>query len=194
MPTWRKWIEGATWSSHNKDECKEEFLHTQYLREYNNLLKDKDLSKVLEENNMRLIFYPHYEMSPYIDLFETNSNDIIIADKDHYDVQSLLKESNLLITDYSSVAFDFAYMRKIVIYYQFDQEKYYKNHYQKGYFDYRENGFGPITTSVDELIIQIKDYVNGNLDIDEYLERSKSFFPLYDANNCARHYEEIIKI
>ena len=45
--------------------------------------------------------------------------------------------------DYSSIAFDFAYMKKPLIYYQFDQDKYYTNHFAKGYFDCERDGFGP---------------------------------------------------
>lgn len=43
-----------------------------------------------------------------------------------YDVQQLLKESLLLITDYSSVFFDMMYMNKPVIFYQFDENQYRK--------------------------------------------------------------------
>ena len=45
--------------------------------------------------------------------FQTSSDNIILADWKNYDIQELLKESAFLITDYSSVFMDFAYMRKI---------------------------------------------------------------------------------
>lgn len=191
MPTWRKWIDGSTWHSGSLEDNRKKFIKTDYFNKYNDLLNNIELNEILEEKNYKLIFYPHYEMSLYIDLFKTNSKNIIIADKEHYDVQQLLKESEVLITDYSSVAFDFAYMRKLVIYYQFDQEIYYKNHYQKGYFNYESDGFGPVFTDVDKLVTMINNYINKNVEIDEYINKSKKFFPIYDSNNCDRHYRAI---
>lgn len=52
------------------------------------------------------------------------SKEIEIAKFKDYDVQQLLIELRILITDFSSVFFDFAYMKKPVIYYQFDRDKY----------------------------------------------------------------------
>ena len=60
-------------------------------------------------------------------------NFYVIADFDNYDVQQLLIDSRLLITDYSSVAFDFAYMKKKTIYCQFDLEKYRSEQYGIGF-------------------------------------------------------------
>src|SRR5699024_8577370 len=44
------------------------------------------------------------------------------------DVQFLLKQSSMLITDYSSVAFDFAFLHKPVAYYQFDDHRFARPH------------------------------------------------------------------
>lgn len=44
-------------------------------------------------------------------VFKTESKHVKIADWEHYDVQQLLKESAFLITDYSSIFNDFAYMK-----------------------------------------------------------------------------------
>ncbi|SUM33873.1 galactosamine-containing minor teichoic acid biosynthesis protein [Staphylococcus gallinarum] len=41
-------------------------------------------------------------------------------------VQSLLIEHDLLITDYSSVSFDFTYMNKPVIFYHFDVKRFFR--------------------------------------------------------------------
>ena len=74
--------------------------------------------------------------------FPIFSDRIIIADM-KYDVQQLLKESLLLITDYSSVFFDMMYMNKPVNFYQFDEKQYRKSHYKEGYLNYQN--VGPVT-------------------------------------------------
>lgn len=49
-----------------------------------------------------------------------------------------------MVTDYSSVAFDFAYMKKSLVYAQFDREAFFEGQtYDEGYFNYETDGFGP---------------------------------------------------
>ena len=106
-------------------------------------------------------------------------------------------ESKILITDVSSVFFDFAYMRKPVIYYQFDREHYIKDHYDftKGYFDYDTMGFGEIASSLNELINEIETCIDHDCKLEEkYNKQVDWFFELHDQNNCERIYQEIQKI
>lgn len=190
MPTWRQWIPGATWSN-NIQDCREIFFNSQYYKTFNNLINNYELINLLEKNNYELIFYPHFEMQGYIDLFKSKAKNIVIARKDDYDVQTLLKESKILVTDYSSVAFDFAYMRKPVIYYQFDSKKYYENHYQNGYFIYEEQGFGPVVELEGEVINSIKKYLYNRSYYGKYINKSEDMFCIYDKHNCNRHYSII---
>lgn len=189
MPTWRQWfgMDG------NNVVSSEEFVKSDYFKAYNSIINNKKLSNMLKSNSMKIIFYPHNEMQRYLHLFKSNFDNVIVANKEYYDVQNLLKESEILITDYSSIAFDFAYMKKPVIYYQFDDIEYYSNHYAKGYFDYKKDGFGPLVKNIEELVKLLKnlDEVKNNK---IYLERMYSFFKIHDCDNCKRHYEEIIKL
>lgn len=189
MPTWRAWFGGSTWGGNNDDE----FLKSEYYKRYESLINNNELIKYLEENDMYLVFYPHHEMQRYLKYFNTNYKRVKIADADNYDVQKLLKESMVLITDYSSIAFDFAYMRKPVIYYQFDKEEYFNKHYQKGYFDYERDGFGKVAIS-EEVLVSVLVDILGNKGEFRYISRAKAFFPLYDNENCKRHYNEIKRI
>lgn len=193
MPTWRQWIPSSTWKSENLEECREIFLKSEYFDRYNSLINNQELIDLLEQYNLELIFYPHYEMQVYVDLFKTQYDRVVIARKDEYDVQQLLKESKILITDYSSVAFDFAYMRKPVIYYQFDNDIYYKDHYQKGYFDYEEHGFGPVVYECKNLIKELYRFLSHNNSKNIYVDRLTHFFSLYDQNNCKRIFNAIEK-
>ena len=192
MPTWRQWIPSMTWSKNNKDECITAFLESEYYKKFNELINDNKIKDILDKNDMRLIFYPHHEMQGYIELFENNSDRVVIARENEFDVQQLLKESKILITDYSSVAFDFAYMRKKLIYYQFDKSEYNNKHYSKGYFDYEKYGFGPVVDSLNELMYKLKKHID--IENKSYLNRIEKFFLLYDLNNSYRIYKEIRKI
>ena len=183
MPTWRMYITEEN-----------DFLQSEYFQQWNQILQNKHLADYLEKNDLSAVFYPHYEIQKYLHLFHSETERIILADFASYDVQTLLKESKLLVTDYSSVFFDFAYMRKPVVYFQFDQEGFFDKHYKRGYFSYHEMGFGPVTENVESTIdAMIRSAESGFLPTDTYRKRMEAFFPLYDQKNCDRIYQCIIE-
>ena len=186
MPTWRVYL---------KTLNKKALPQSDYFKHWNGVLTNRDLINELEKNNINLVFYPHYEMQPYIKGFHTVSPRIKIAEFKKYDVQTLLKESAFLVTDYSSIFFDFAYMQKPLAYYQFDFDKFTKEHYKQGYFDYNTAGFGPVFKTESELVeYLVKKITDGFAQDDCYKARCKDFFPLRDQNNCQRIFEEIAKL
>lgn len=182
MPTWRMFL---------TDE--KEVLDSLYFKCWKQLLEDARLNQYMEETKTELIFYPHFELQKYLRLFDIKSNNVKIADFEHYDVQTLLKESKLLITDYSSVFFDFAYMRKPVIYFQFDREEFFGKHYEKGYFDYDTMGFGDVCFDVESAVDSVLKSAKKSFMLEQkYKDITEEFFPLNDTNNCERIYERII--
>ena len=101
----------------------------------------------------------------------------------------------LLVTDYSSVFFDVAFLRKPVVYYQFDEEEFRKYHYQKGYFDFRRDGFGPVCTTQEALLGALMESFENGMEMQtEYAQRTERFFPLHDGNNCRRTFEAIARL
>lgn len=194
MPTWRNWIGVHTTKSKLYDDVSK-FENTEYFKKWSEFLNDKEIINNLEKNNLKIIFYPHANMQKYINKFISKSKNIIIADNKKYDVQTLLKESSLLITDYSSVFMDFGYMRKPIIYYQFDKNKYRSGHLKEGYFKYERDGFGLVAENLKMVKIKLFDYIENNFEIEnEYLKREKEFFELYDTENCKRNYLAIKEI
>jgi len=180
MPTWRSW-------------CNIDFEKSQYFKCWMGFLNDKKLLKALDEHNVKLVFYPHFELQKHIHLFKSESENVFIASFADYDVQSLLKESALLITDYSSVHFDFAYMKKPTIYYQFDSERFFSEHYGRGFFDYKTMGFGKVCDEHGEFVDEVVSFMNESFVLEtEYAERIEDFFPLHDTKNCERIYNVII--
>ena len=102
-----------------------------------------------------------------------------------------------MVTDFSSVFFDFAYMGKPVIYYQFDRERYIREHYDftKGYFSYDAMGFGPVCFDAENLIKQIEASIQSGFAQEQaYADRTEQFFPLRDTQNCDRIYNAIQKM
>lgn len=186
MPTWRKWL----------DDSQKKFINSDYYLAYAEFLKNKELIQYLRQNNYKLIFYMHYKMQPFVESFRAFENDVVtIADKNNYDVQNLLMTSKLMITDYSSVYFDFAYMNKPVVYYQFDEKQFRSNHYAEGYFSYKEDGFGPCFDNCDDLRRYIIKMIDEQCrQPEKYEMRVKEFFDLHDNHNCERTYNALKKL
>src|SRR5699024_4732034 len=119
----------------------------------------------------------HRNFEKYLHLFESSSSLIEIAETYSFDIQDLIIESDLLITDYSSVSIDYAYMKKPVFYYQFDKNEFKTKHLNNGYFSYENDGFGPVSESLSSLMKELIDSEKNNFEIDDnYIKRSKKFF------------------
>ncbi len=185
MPTWR----GADYPRG------EQFYGTAFYRQFQSLLENPRLVSLLEERDLRLVFYPHIELQDELDKFRPASERIILAGWKDYDVQTLLMRCSLLVTDYSSVFFDAGYMEKPVIYYQFDMEDFRKYHYQEGYFSAEKHGFGPVASTEEALINAIYECAGNDFRMEEkYRDRLKAFFPVRDGKNCERVYEAVSRL
>ena len=99
----------------------------------------------------------------------------------------------MLVTDYSSVAFDFAYLRKPILYTQFDRDEFFSGkHLRRGYFDYERDGFGEIEYDLDSTVSRIVEYMkNGCALKEKYNERINGFFAYCDTNNSERAFNAI---
>lgn len=191
MPTWRDWIAKPVSASYKFDDISD-FKNTEYFKVYHSLLNNKQLREKLVQNDITLIFYPHKHMQKFVSNFESDFQNIVIADWHKYEVPTLLMESALLITDYSSVAFDFAYMGKPVLYYQFDLEKLREGHYQQGYFSYENDGFGKLCINEQEIVDSICNEIDSKFELEKkYEKRITDFFTLRDNKNCERNFNAV---
>ena len=185
MPTWRDWVAKTI----NDDS---EFMETAFFKAWYSFLHNSELQEYLKKNECSLVFYPHRQMHKYISFFKTDCSSIIVPDFKTVGVQELLIESAFLITDYSSIYFDFAYMEKPLIYYQFDYKEYREKQYQEGYFSYEKDGFGEICWNESTLIDKIKEYCSNDFGLKkEYKDRINSFFTFHDDKNCERNFNAI---
>jgi len=149
---------------------------------------------LLEKYDYNIRFCPHPNVWCQIEDFD--EGDRVTLLKDDIDYQEEFRKNKLLITDCSSVFFDFGYLNKPIIYYQFDMEDFYeKQIYDKGYFNYERDGFGPVCSDKETLIKLLEEYLKKDCKIeDKYSKIIKKTFKYNDNNNCERVYDEIIKL
>ena len=190
MPTWRSWLGRET----NRLSKQESFTETEFYKNWNGLLNDKEFIDFIEANNIKVKFYPHINMQKYLSCFKPGSSNIELVSADT-DIQKMLKESALMITDYTSATMDFALLKKPIIYFQFDQKEYREKQYTEGYFDYEKDGFGPVTKNIKGTVSSIRNSWGGKSFKNEpvFTNRASAFFKNENSKqtNCQKIYESI---
>ncbi|WP_254343189.1 CDP-glycerol glycerophosphotransferase family protein [Neisseria subflava] len=195
MPTWRSSIVG-TYISGTERTRNPDFMKTNYARHWHGFMNHTIL-KELNDQGYQIVFAPHPSIQEYMDEF-TVPDFIKIYSYSEGNIQSVFQNTSILITDYSSVAFDVAYLNKAILYYQFDYDEVFSsgNHtYQKGYFDYNRDGFGAVAYNETELLAALKDLVDNQAKVpDLYQTRINKTFQFRDSNNCERVYQAILDL
>lgn len=179
IPTWRDWLINI-----------EQIEYSEYLKRINQLLNSSNIKNIVNDGN-EVIFCLHPNMQPFIDSFNVPSYITSIKQGD-VDVQKLIQESKLMITDYSSVAFDFSFLNKPVIYYQFDKDKFLGK--QPSHIDIENELPGTIVNNQQDLEKQLKKMIMNNYQIDKNVEmKANQFIKYHDQYNSQRIFEAVQK-
>lgn len=200
MPTWRRWLDPKRQPMtifKPPQDARLNFRSSTYFKAISALIHHPELRQVLAEAGYELIFYPHPQMQQFTNVFDEPRHPVRICSAEEHDLGELIRKSHLLVTDFSSVTFDFAYMGRSTIYYQFDEQQFFAGIHdsQKAYFDLHEDGFGPVAATPDDVISEIARLTQGVQQGNQppmpskYKQRADSFFRFQDEQNCARIFE-----
>ncbi|MFJ6214289.1 CDP-glycerol glycerophosphotransferase family protein [Streptomyces sp. NPDC092296] len=188
MPTWRTWLASPS-SAQGAIAAAARFEGSAFHTFMAELFASETLRDALTRNGYTFEFLPHYEMHELTrHMLPEGDSRFRFVDQTTTAVQDALRQCDLFVTDWSSVAFDVAYLGTPMVYAQFDAEEFWSGrHYRKGYFDAREQGFGPVAATVEETADAIARYLDGGCVREaEYTARAEAFFPHRDQNNSAR--------
>ncbi|MEV0728466.1 CDP-glycerol glycerophosphotransferase family protein [Polymorphospora sp. NPDC050346] len=186
MPTWRTYL--VTPSYNKAARPRVAFQGSAYQVFLSELFGSERLRQALRGHGYVLEFLPHYEMRSLLTDVVPADDCFAMADQTTRTVQDALRQCDLFITDYSSTAVDVAYLGTPLIYTQFDAEEFFTiGGYKKGYFDAREDGFGPVAETAEETVDAIVRYLENRCVREEkYSRRAADFFAVQDRNNCQR--------
>ena len=147
------------------------------------------VSKILKKQNAVLVLKPH--MMTVVDKLY-NADNIILADKD-IDIYCILPFTDVLITDYSSVMFDYALLNRPILFFTYDLD-FYKENLRDFYFDINTVP-GPLIETTEELIAFIKN--NSKEDyFEKYNTKYQAFKETYnefDKGNSCKSVVELVK-
>lgn len=163
-----------------------------FLTATRSFLNSPKLRALLRNSGTSLIVHLHPEMSVLeskLDIFEDFS---LYIDRGNGSTHALLETSNLLITDYSSVSWDFFLLGKPIIFYRFDIENYETS--RGSYLDLRENLIGEVVINKDGLITAIEKYIKSG-----FKEKTSGAYKdkvrFYNKGSaCLRIFEELMKL
>ncbi len=193
MPTWRREFRELI-GRHGRKLALRQFRETEYYQVFDALLQSPALHNLLERFDYKLVFYLHSGAKDFLEAFSANSPRVHIAAPEQNDIQALLKESHIMITDYSSVAFEFVYMEKPLLYLLPDAD-FFDKHVKPAYFDLERDGLGPVTRNASDAVHELQALLERQGQAEPvYAERIKGFYPPKDAGACERTFQTITKM
>ena len=140
------------------------------------------------ENEYIVLFRPHYFIANAFNFEKYNGFVYDVSKID--DINELYIITDILITDYSSVFFDFANLKRQIIFYMYDLE-HYKNESNGFYIDLEELPGEIVQTQgeLEEVIKKSKEFKFN----DKYKKFNNKYNYLDDGNASERVVREIIK-
>ena len=157
---------------------------------FGNGFNPKSFNRFLRDNEILFVIKIHpNEVEMYKD--ELNYSNIVFwEDRDIY---PFLSNFDILLTDYSSIYFDFLILNRSIIFTPFDFQEYSK--LNGFYYDYDSVTPGPKAKDWDDVINHIQDILHG---IDKYKEKrsmiNRNFNKYQDGENSERVFQEIMKV
>lgn len=185
MPTWRSYLVAPSYSRNRSDPGT--FTGSRFETFYASLLNDPRLNAFLSKSGYSVDFVPHYEVAGHFANLVAPDGNVRIVSDGGATIQQLLRDSQLLVTDYSSVQFDAAYLGIPLVVALFDEDEFYARHYPRGWFDHATDGLGPVGRTVDEVVDHLIDYIERKCVREQiYSDRADHFFAHRDAKNSER--------
>src|SRR5699024_10375081 len=110
-----------------------------------------DLGRLKKElgNDYIIVLRLHYLVAENLDL--TGYENFVYDFSYHEDIRELYLIADMLITDYSSVFFDYANLRRPMLFYVYDIEDY-RDNLRGFYFDFESKAPGLLVKTTEEII------------------------------------------
>ncbi|WP_153731694.1 CDP-glycerol glycerophosphotransferase family protein [Sporosarcina obsidiansis] len=183
MFTWREWL---------FDLSEEEFQESAYFQATMGLLQSKTLQSIMIDHQIELRVILHPFMKKYENYFRRDGylkEQMSFFSFDEILIMDELNEADMLITDYSSISWDFLYMNKSIIFYTFDQSEFLAN--RGSYLDLDKDLFGYKGNTEEEVLAYLSEVVNEKRYENPYFDKAPTYIDFFDQLNCERLANEL---
>ncbi len=145
-----------------------------------------DIDKISKNIDSDTIF--GLKMHPFVkDFPDVSRYDNIVDMSDYEEINDILIITDILITDYSSIVFEYSLLERPMIFYADDKDIYEKE--RDFYYNYENMVPGPIINNTNDLLDAIKDE---EFDKNRVIEFKNKFFDYVDGNASKRFVDTII--
>lgn len=191
MPTWRKRLSGPQEPGSNTRAKNPDFLDSDYAKSWIDLLSSPALRELAAREGKRIVFMPHPNLEPYLSDFDLPP-EVEVRGYAEANVQDVLARGSVMISDYSSIAFEAAFLDMPLVYFQFDAATFFDGTHvgRRGYFDYDRDGFGPVAATAADVIDALRVIAEDDFhSAPRFTARSAKAFVTRDELNCQRVFD-----
>lgn len=193
MPTWRRNLVDFTGEATSNRPLVPGFWESSFGTAWRSFLADPALAEAARRTGRRIVFVPHPIVQGAL-ADHPLPDHVEVRTFDEVDIQATIASAGVLVTDYSSNAFEAAYLQTPVVYFQFDQEEFFGggHAYTKGPWSYADDGFGPVLTTASDAVRAVVDLVDREFSPDPaFAQRMSTTFPHRDGRCCERTWAAI---
>lgn len=191
MPTWRGSLSDERSRGLNEVERVAHVRASAFGTQWRIAMNHPRLRALADRYGLQVAFMAHQNLVPVIEALGLPPwMQVFAAGRDKF--QPLLCRSVALVTDYTSVAFDMALLRRTVFYYQPDREAFYggDHNWRPGFFDYDRDGFGPVALEAETLFGHIEAFAARDCRPEaQFLERMERLMPHPARPSCELVFE-----
>lgn len=150
---------------------------------FNLKLDLQDMQKRLGDEYV-VVLRMHYLIAEHIDV--SGMEDFVYNLSNYEDIAELYVISDILITDYSSVFFDYGNLRKPILFFTYDIDKY-RDTLRGFYFDFAKEAPGPLLKTSEEVVCAIENIEEIEKQYEAKFEKFYNMFCHIDDGNAARN-------
>lgn len=179
-----------TWNFNNHSLHPDDFHRTQSVQQINDLIADSKLLSYLQERGVTLKVKLHPNLTDRYDAF-CFSERVIMTNESY---QELIGASDLVFTDYSSVALDAAFASVPIAFYQPNSKEFYKDQIYHQRLNYSDIKLGPVFQKRQSLVSYIVNEAY-RFDRKSFESTTERFFESVDRESiCVSILEKILAL
>lgn len=184
MMTWREWL---------FDLSEEEFLNSAYFKNTYGIVTHEGIRNLLSMNgiHMQIVLHPFMKnFAKHFSGLTDAGSGMEFTDTQHSSIEQGIENNDMLLTDITSVSWDFLYLNKPIIFNVFDREEYIEK--RGSYLDLVNDLYGYRADSIEEVYKHLKNIVENNITTNEWYPEAPRFIDYFDQDNCKRLTERVL--
>lgn len=192
-PTWRHWLLAPLAPGSQRRNVVSGFRESEFASRWREVLESDVWKSADWASDLEIVFLPHPNLTAAVEDLGVDSS-IPIVDYADPRLHEYFARAAVLVTDFSSMAFNAAYLRRPVVYFQFDRTAVMSGGHvgRAGYFDYDRDGFGPVVFESGDVLDAVADVVRHGGATDPYASRIENAFPFRDGR-CSERVTQAIE-